>query len=193
MPKPRAKISLKKEDKKKKVTHSSPSKEKELKVAKEDVIPIVEVVDIVQPEIVLEEKEDNFVFEDNKDGLTATKYPNYRKIIFRVSIGLISFILLIIGTSSFFNNGEEIADSISKDKINEMIVKLGEHVEIPKDTPTVAKVSDVSLLQKENPFFYRSASVGDFVFVFKEEAILYDAIKDKIKVLMPLNNSNLNQ
>lgn len=199
MPKPRAKISLKKEDKKKKkATSASIPKEKEVVLEVENVTPSIELVDVVPSEViveeVIEEKEPKSIINnDNKYQSLDSNYPKYRKTAIRVTIGLFVFIFLITGVYSLFNNDEKNKESISKEKIEEIITKLEKHINIPKDTPTVAEVGDVSILKKENPFFYRTASVGDVVVVFKDEAILYDAIKDKIKVLMPLNNSNLSE
>ena len=51
---------------------------------------------------------------------------------------------------------------------------------LPYGNVTVAKVSDVSALKKENPVFYKLAKNGDHVLVYDSVMILYSGSLDRI-------------
>lgn len=70
------------------------------------------------------------------------------------------------------------APRISDDK--SLIEQVGRHVLLPDETPTVATVSDVSLLA-DQPFFSHAKN-GDKVLLFRtsNKAILYNPESDRV-------------
>ena len=72
-----------------------------------------------------------------------------------------------------------------------LVAKVGQLIVLPQnETPTVATVSDPSLL-KGQPFF-QDAAKGDVVLIYTgaEKAILYDPVANKIVAVAPITIGN---
>lgn len=71
-------------------------------------------------------------------------------------------------------------------RANEIIQKVQRHMTIDTSvTPTVATIVDVEKLKEQNSF-YNKAKNGDFLVVTPTRAILYDAGKDRIIDVAPV-------
>lgn len=71
-------------------------------------------------------------------------------------------------------------------RATEIIAKVQRHMNIDTSvTPTVATIVDVEKLKEQNPF-YNKAKNGDFLVVTPTRAILYDASKDRIIDVAPV-------
>lgn len=71
----------------------------------------------------------------------------------------------------------------------ELLGAVGKLIDLPKETPTIATVSDISKLQGQ-PFF-QNAKNGDKVLIYTnaKEAILYRPSDNKIIAVAPVNIS----
>jgi hypothetical protein len=70
----------------------------------------------------------------------------------------------------------------------QIIAAVGKIMLLPTDeSPTLAKVSDLSVLQ--NQAFFKNAAVGDVVLMYAKSlrAILYDPYQNKIIEVGPIN------
>lgn len=68
----------------------------------------------------------------------------------------------------------------------EVLDKLRKHMELPTDPePTVATITDVDRLRESNEF-YNKAKNGDHLVITDKRAVLYDAQKDLIMDVVPV-------
>ncbi len=114
-----------------------------------------------------------------------TRRRNFSKLIILI---LILFLALASGASFYLYkklNTDPKAETAKE--IEYIIKKVGEHIVLPKETPTIATVSDPEKL-RDQPFF-DNAKVGDKVLVFSTsgKAILYSPSLDKIIEVAPIN------
>lgn len=74
----------------------------------------------------------------------------------------------------------------NQERAREIVAKVKAHMEIDTSVePTVATIIDVKKLQEKNAF-YNKAKNGDFLIVTPTRAILYDAAKDVIIDVVPV-------
>ncbi|HSW97660.1 MAG TPA: hypothetical protein VLF89_07595 [Candidatus Saccharimonadales bacterium] len=75
-------------------------------------------------------------------------------------------------------------------EVDTLIGQVGKLIELPKEIPTVATVSDVKKLQ-DQPFF-TNAKNGDKVLIFVQakEAVLYRPSENKIIKVSPVNTQS---
>lgn len=59
---------------------------------------------------------------------------------------------------------------------------------IAEEVPTVSTIQDVSDLRQGNPTLYRDAEDGDKLVVWSDKIIVYSTNKDRVLVVMPINN-----
>lgn len=65
--------------------------------------------------------------------------------------------------------------------------KVARHIRVDQDeAPTIATVQDPESLRKENPDFYRHASVGDRLLIWSDMAVLYSEKDDIILGVLPV-------
>ena len=115
------------------------------------------------------------------------------------SLILLLFILIGIGAvglalhNAFFCPApsiiaaEQLAAPLAPNDVQGLIARVSSLVVVPSDTPpTVASVQDVTLLQQQNPVFYRDAQNGDRVLAWPTEVVLYSSTKNKVLVAMPV-------
>lgn len=77
-------------------------------------------------------------------------------------------------------------DQTNREKAQQIIERVGRLIDLPTDvTPTVATIVDVEKLKAQNPF-YAGASNGDFLVVTPTRAILFDAERDVIIDVVPV-------
>ncbi|MGE5042132.1 MAG: LytR C-terminal domain-containing protein [Candidatus Levyibacteriota bacterium] len=80
--------------------------------------------------------------------------------------------------------------TVNADETKQLMEKLGKIIELPKETPTVATVTDITKLQNQ-PFF-KNAKNGFKVFLYTtaKKAILYDPVGNKVIDIQPINVIN---
>lgn len=96
-------------------------------------------------------------------------------------------------TSGEISQDEALADSKASPEVTEaeLIERVGKLMLLPTDeTPTLAKVSDLSAL--EGQVFFKNASLGNIVLMYPQSlrAILYDPIKNKIIEVGPITTTS---
>lgn len=110
-------------------------------------------------------------------------------VIFAVSILVIIAILILIFLISQDQNFSRLLGKQSDKPTNaeEIIEAVGKFVELPKETPTVSSIADVSKL-KDQPFFAKAQN-GDKVLVFAQaqRAIIYRPSINKIIEISTIN------
>lgn len=111
---------------------------------------------------------------------------------------IVFLIVLIAVLALFFYKSNHISynnpDSIAESNTKLIIEQVGKIVFLPKgETPTIATVSDPSLL-KNQPFFV-DAKKGDQVLIYSNsrKAIIYDPVANKIVNMATLNIGDVNQ
>ncbi|HYU64899.1 MAG TPA: hypothetical protein VEK36_01350 [Candidatus Paceibacterota bacterium] len=109
---------------------------------------------------------------------------------------MISLIALVVGTSTlafyFYNKYNQVKQSSpqqeTQSEVQRLVANVSKLILLPEnETPTVATVSDPTLL-RDQPFFAR-AKIGDKVLIYANarRAILYDPVENKILEVAPLN------
>ncbi len=103
-------------------------------------------------------------------------------------IALLVVCVLIIGTLAYgyITTKRQLAGLASNGKTaaqnetSRLVTQIGEHIELPADTPTVATVKDVSKLQAQD--FFKNAQNGDKVLVYAKagRAVLYRPATGKV-------------
>jgi hypothetical protein len=96
-------------------------------------------------------------------------------------------------TSAEASEGVEPAEATASPEATEaeLIERVGKLILLPSDeTPTLAKVSDLSAL--EGQVFFKNASLGNIVLMYPKSlrAILYDPIKNKIIEIGPITTTS---
>jgi uncharacterized membrane protein YvbJ len=107
---------------------------------------------------------------------------------------IVFFIVLLVGALGFvgklywdtqnrLTKLQEASASKSLDltdaEVTALVAKVAKHVELPKEKPQVATVTNVDQLKIGQPFF-RSALNGDKLLVFANRVVLYRPDQDKV-------------
>jgi hypothetical protein len=110
--------------------------------------------------------------------------------ILKIAISLVAVVAVV--TTGYFYNQVRILkqnpQTIAQHEASDLVAKVSKLIMLPVgETPTVATVSDPSLL-KDQPFF-ALAKKGDKVLIYAQakKAILYSVSMDKIIDVAPLN------
>src|SRR4051812_17714296 len=104
---------------------------------------------------------------------------------------IIVVILLVAGGASwYFYRQYQVAknpNAAAQLEVSQLVTSLGKVMELPKEQPTVATVSDKSKLQNQN--FFVKAENGDKVVIFAtaKKAILFRPSTNKIIEVAPIN------
>jgi len=119
------------------------------------------------------------------------------KKIFSIKVAAILLALIaiagIISTYYFYNQYQKSLQNPSSSQakqVQDLVSKIGRHMELPEGTPTIATVIDIQKLRTQS--FFRHAKNGDKVLIYSQEktAILYDPQEDKIVEVGPVNISS---
>ncbi|HSX29234.1 MAG TPA: hypothetical protein VLE73_01600 [Candidatus Saccharimonadales bacterium] len=102
--------------------------------------------------------------------------------------GLLVIAVLIIGTLlyGYMTTKRQLAglkgngQSTAQAQTTELVAQIGQHIELPAGTPTVATVKDVSKLKAQE--FFKNAQNGDKVLIYAQEgrALLYRPSTGKV-------------
>lgn len=68
-----------------------------------------------------------------------------------------------------------------------LLEKLGRHIVLREEAPTVATVQDPEILRGQNNYFYKDAKVGDRVLAWSDKVVLYSPDRDLILAVLPIN------
>ena len=108
--------------------------------------------------------------------------------------GTILTLLVILGISLYYYFVSQRAQQLLKNPIfasevkqEDVVSKVSQLTQVPPgETPTIAQISDITKLNNQ-PFF-QNAKNGDFVLIYPKakEAILYDAISNKVLRVGPI-------
>lgn len=104
-------------------------------------------------------------------------------MLFSLAILVILFVLFY----TFGRTEEYIPPDMSKTESERIIDKVSKILTLPTDEkPVVATVKDPEKLKNEQ--FFSGAKVGDKILIYTkyQKAVLYDAIKDKVKAITEL-------
>jgi len=74
------------------------------------------------------------------------------------------------------------------DEIQNLVAKMSKHIVLPTgETPTLATITDIDALKKEQPF-YEGASNGDKILIYKnaKKGFIYDPFRDLIVNVGPV-------
>jgi uncharacterized protein YneF (UPF0154 family) len=76
---------------------------------------------------------------------------------------------------------------VNKEEVKSLLAKVGKLIDLPKEEPTVATVTDKEKLKDQA--FFANAKNGDKVIIYMKAktAILYDPVSNKIRSVSPLN------
>jgi len=75
------------------------------------------------------------------------------------------------------------------DEIQSLVAKMSKHIVLPTgETPTLATITDIDALKKEQPF-YEGASNGDKILIYKnaKKGFIYDPVRDLIVNVGPVS------
>jgi hypothetical protein len=103
-------------------------------------------------------------------------------------IALLVICVLVIGTLAYgyITTKRQLAGlagngkTAAQNETTQLVAQIGEHIELPADTPTIATVKDVSKLQTQE--FFKNAQNGDKVLVYTKagRAVLYRPSTSKV-------------
>jgi len=118
-----------------------------------------------------------------------------------VIVLLVGVVLGIKQTWFSDKGGKEQAESkkisaTAPSDIADLIGRVSKHITIKQDeTPTVATIQDIKVLQQQNATFYKDAQNGDRLLVWSDKAVLYSTTRDIILAVLPISlpASALNQ
>lgn len=117
----------------------------------------------------------------------------------QISVGLIAIAAIIFG-GYFYTKYQSVQKEIqtirtdpnviqkaAANETQKLIAKIGKLIELPKETPTVATITDASKL-KDQPFFANGKN-GDKVLIYTtaKKAILYSEALNKIVDVAPVS------
>jgi len=74
------------------------------------------------------------------------------------------------------------------EETQDLVAKLSRHIVLPTgETPTIATITDIDALKKEQPF-YEGASNGDKILIYKnaKKGFIYDPVRDLIVNVGPV-------
>jgi len=100
------------------------------------------------------------------------------------TLGIISILIIIpvfVGLISFVQQRNlKNSQVLGANQVEDIIGKVGKLIDLPKETPTIATVSDISKLSGQE--FFAKAQNGDKVIIFPkaQKAILYRPATEKI-------------
>ena len=118
---------------------------------------------------------------------------------------LIVFIILVCGSyfilqKTDYLNVWKLASQMQKQKQvsiedQKILTQLKKIIFLPGDNvvPTMAVITDVETLKKQQPSFFANAKNGDHVVIYPDTAIIFDANANKIIKVGPVVQTQTNQ
>lgn len=122
-------------------------------------------------------------------GSGKKKISKVLKIIILIIIILVAAFLILWQTG--YLKALKLAFQIQKQQQlsaedKKVIEQLGTILLLPEGTPTMAVVKDVETLKKSQPVFFANAKNGDRLIIYPEQAIIFDALANKIIKVGPV-------
>jgi hypothetical protein len=111
--------------------------------------------------------------EQDKHHSTRRIAPKFFALI------LAGVVLLAVGALFAYRQYSELKAFRDERDTTVLLAKLGKILELPKEEPIIATVTDVEKLKTEQAF-YRNAQNGDKLFVWKDKALIFRAETGKI-------------
>jgi cell division protein FtsN len=111
------------------------------------------------------------------------------------SLGLIIYFNKKSNLEKTISTQESILENNDPEELNKQITnKLSQILEVDtKNSPAIAKITDVSKLKATEADFYKNASEGDYVVIYPDKAIIFSLEENKIINVSPIINTNQNQ
>jgi len=106
---------------------------------------------------------------------------------------------IAVGIAAFSYNDAQSAKEQSTEAVAErnleeteqVVSELGSILLLNNDQePTVARVEDPSVLQESNPDFYKDITVGDYLVLYPQRAVIYRSSERKIINIAPIINTD---
>jgi len=127
-------------------------------------------------------------------GLEKSKKGKLKKVLIVVGIVVILAILAGLGYYAWNANKKlkaltdpKAQQEMAQKEVEYYVGKLKKHAVLPDETPTMATITDIEALKKEQPF-YDGASNGDIILIFvkAKQGFVYDPQKDLIVKVGPV-------
>lgn len=67
--------------------------------------------------------------------------------------------------------------------------KVGRHILVSSEEPTIAEIQDIEQLQDSNPAFYQNARNGDKVLAYSDKVVIYRESEDLIVSVTVVNRA----
>ncbi len=146
------------------------------------------MADVVLTNSMGEEKD-----EDKKRRIRVPKIP---KRVLRIALPALFFVVVIGGLLLYVKAKPEIlglsknTDEVSQEEVEELVEEVGKLIELPDEVPTVATVTDIESINKEEQAFFANAQNGDKVLIYTnaKKAILY---RPSENIIIEVGNVNL--
>ncbi len=117
------------------------------------------------------------------------KIKHYRT---KFQLLVLIFIVVLVGwtiKTSIQNNKDKKNQEVLLDKqeyiLEDVLVKVSRHVEVPNDVPLMAIIDNAQAL-RDYQVFYADAEDGDLLFIFTEKAIIYRPDTDVVINIGPV-------
>ncbi len=128
--------------------------------------------------------------EISKD-IKGNKSPNTVKRLLSIILIIVIFIVGVGAGYSVYNRliekGNIDTNTVEQKEVEKIIDELGDIILLSdKETPTVAKLVDISELKKENEIFYENAKEGDLMIIYSDKAIIFRREEKKIVNVAPV-------
>jgi hypothetical protein len=127
------------------------------------------------------------------DSLKKRKMPKILKIILcLLLIALVAFGIYTALDKAGYIKAFQLALQYQKqtaltEEDKAVLVQLKKIMVLPDDiNPTMAKITDIDALKKQQPVFFANAKNGDRLIIYPDQAIIFDAIANKIIKVGPV-------
>lgn len=115
----------------------------------------------------------NFCKQTLKDILLSKKFHS----LFKISV--VTVILGVLFYGAYLYIGRQVKNDVVVSK-SEIIARVGKLIQIPNEEPlSVVRVEDPEALKKQN-VFYENVKTGDYILMYRNEAIIYDLMNNTI-------------
>lgn len=120
-----------------------------------------------------------------EDASNATRF-----IPIIIGVLLIVIVGYALTQTSFLSKKMSTSSQLSQKEIQQLIDRVSAVVQVKTDeTPSVATITDISIMKANNPILYRDAQNGDRMLVWTDKAVIYSTTQDKVISVMPMVTS----